>query len=541
MRNIKLAFRKFRSDALFSGINSTGLSVSLAVCLLIVLFIKEEVSYDGFHTKAPRIALFRQFEGSAGSGSGFRNLLKSNIAQIEQATRLLPVKPVITNTSNNQSFYESGFYFADSNFLEVFDLKVVQQTDALPFTNPTGVLISQKTAQKYFPASAALGQTLQYNNTQPLTVTGVFEDLPSNSHINIELVAPFAKAPALLNQPLDGYWDGLSLTYVLASESTSFQTLEAQLPATIKKTADPNAGIWKPTFIPLRDIHLRANLDSRVKATNAITEVYVFSAIALLVLLLACFNYINLASARAVFKAKEIGIRKIAGAGKRHIASQYLQESGVFVVLSAAGGLLLATLAIPQFNRIAGTALRPHQLYAPSFVAVYLAAILLLTLLTGLVPAFTLASLKPLKTIQEKASGGRSGFALRKVLVTAQFVVSIAIIIAVLTVLRQLNFIQSRNLGYNRMQVATFNLPTDATPNSKQDFRERLKLLPNIEAAALSSQFPGQGAGNNKLVESFVPAGKDVAYSTLSVDKSFVSLYDIKLLQGTLFSPSTLR
>lgn len=539
MQTLKLAFRKLRRDKLYSVVNITGLSVGLAVCLLIVLFIQEELSYDRFHRNADRIALFQQFENSAGSGSGFRNLLNKNIAGVEEATRLLPAKAVVANKASNQAFYETNFYFADSNFFDVFDVKFLAKQNAKPFAALSSVVISEKAAHKYFGNETALGKTLLFNNKKPLTVAGVFEDFPSNSHIAIDFLTPFSNAIEATGQKLDGYWDGSSLTYILAAHGTSASQLQKSLPALVKSLRDPNAGVWKPAFIPLRDIYLKASLDARVKAPKAITAVYVFSVISLLVLLLACFNYINLASARMVFKSKEIGVRKIIGASKLQIAVQHLQESALPVFIAAVAGLLLALAAIPFFNHIAGTFLNAAQLSQPQFLFAYAAAVVFLSLLTGFVPAFTLASLKPLGTAKQLLSKGKTSYVLRKVLVTAQFAVSIAIVIAVLVVSKQLSYVQNRDLGYSRKQVLTLNYPADAKVESKQYFKEQLKALSAVEEASIGSQLPGQGAGINKLVETYLPAGGDLAYSALNVDKDFLKLFNIKLLQGTDFFPTS--
>lgn len=537
---LKIAWRKLFKQKLLSFITVFGLGISLAACLLIALFIREELSYDNFYSRASRIVLFQQFEGSAGSGSGFASLFSRNIPQVEEVTRVIKTKALITNKNKNISAYENNFCFADSNFLKVFDLTFLQGNSNTSFKNPDHILISEKTALQYFSGTNAVGQTLIFNNKKTFYVTGVFKNQPDNSHLKIDLIAGFNRAAALTGQSLDGYWDNMSLTYLLLSKGSTPDDVAARLPQIIKKTNDQNSGIWKPALIPLRDIYLKAKLDGRVKAGKAIDEVQIFSVISLLVILLAGFNYVNITTAKAINYVKEVGMRKIAGATKKHLIKQFLVESLLYTLLAALLALVAGWFAVAPFNNLANTSLQQSMLFSLPFLAVFFGAVILFALLNGIYPALVLSSFNPADSIRKLVVKPNESYLLRRAIVAFQFSVTLVILIAVFVVSKQLSFIHHQYLGYDREQVLTLNLPAEAAPGTKQAFLNKIGGLSSVQSATICSPLPGQGAMNNKLVEDYVPKGKDVGYQYISADKNFITVFNIRLLQGKNFSASSL-
>ena len=535
LRNyFKIAFRNLWKNRVFSVVNISGLALGLCVCLLMVLFVRQELSYDAFHAKADRIVLFQQFENGSGSGSGFAPLLKSQLAQAEAVTRLVKAKPLVGYET--QSFYEPGFCFADSTLFGIFDFPLVAGNAKTALQTPGGVVISERMAQKYFAGQQPLGKTLTYETKHRLTVTGIFKNLPANSHISVDFLCNFRNASELTGQNLNGYWDGASLTYVLLSPGTQASGLMGMLPALARKTNDPNAAVWKLNAIPLRDIYLRHRLDGRVKAVKAIENVYIFSAVALLVLLLACFNYINLSSARATLRAKEVGVRKATGASRPQLFAQFILESALFTFIGMGLAVVSAQIALPAFNTVAGTDLSLGVLLSLKNLALMGGAALLVTLLTGGYPALVLSAFRPAEVLKNVFSGSRRGAAFRKVLVISQFSISIVMITATLVALRQLRFIQHKKLGYDREQMLTLALPGDAPAGSKQAFKQTLQSKATVRAATLCGWLPGQGAGGNKLMEQFVPKGKNTGFRFITADADFLQTFGIRLRQGRSFT-----
>ncbi len=534
---VKIALRKLINEKLLSFIVLFGLTVSLLVCLLIGLFVKDELSYDDFQSNKDRIVLFQQWENSSGSGSGFAPLLKRNIAQAEEVTRVIKAEPLITNGSKTESYYEKNFCFAEANFPKVFNLNFIESNAATAFATPNFLLLSKSTAIKYFGHQPAIGKLLFYDKNKPFYVTGVFDDLPHNSHIKIDFLCDYKQAQTLVGQSLDGYWDGMSLTYLLLSKGTSTTAISKQLPQIISHLHDQNSVIWKPRFIPLKDIYLREKLDGRIQASNAIVDVYVFTAIALCIILLAAFNYVNMTTANAVSHIKSVGVRRILGAQRKQLIQQYLIESFVFVGISATLAWAAAFVGVVVFNAIAHTTLSSSVLYSGNFVFFYVGSVLLFAVVNGLYPAYFLSSFKPFDAIRKRIFNvHRSDYSLRKALVVFQFTISIIMMIVVVVVSRQLQYIHNQNLGYNRDEVLTFAFPSDASSTQKQTFLNKMAATPDVSNATVCSRLPGEGAFGNKLVETYVPAGKEVAYQNFSFDQHYLGVFGIRLLQGRNFS-----
>ncbi|MFT3750500.1 MAG: ABC transporter permease [Agriterribacter sp.] len=532
---LKIAWRKLGRQKLLSFVTVFGLAMSLAVCLVVTLFIKNELSYDSFQSRADRISLFRQYENGAGSGSGFAALLK-NLSGVEQVTRIIKTTALLYNGNKTFSAYENNFCFADSNFLKIFDINIITGNADAAFNNPDGILISQRTALKYFQDQDAVGKPILYNGSKVFYVTAVFQNLPANSHLDIDAVANFKNAASLSGRNLDGWWDNQSLTYVLLLPNSSFDNVTRQLPEMMKQTKDQNAKVWKPSIVPLRDIYLKENIsDNRIKAPGAITEVYIFSVVSLLIIVLAAFNYINITTAKAITYLKEVGVRKIIGAGKRQLVQQFLTESLLNVLVAAILALAGAWWGIALFNYITGASLRQSDIFSAYTLLAYFAAVTAFALINGLYPALGLSSFKPADSVKRKILTTKSRHYLQSALVTFQFTITIVILIALFVVSKQLYYVHHQNLGYNRKQIVTLNLPADTKADTKQTFITQLRSIASVENVAVATPLPGSGSMRNKLVEDYVPKGKDLSYSYVAADENFLSTFDISLLQGENF------
>lgn len=270
----KIAWRNFRRDRSYSLLNIGGLAIGLTICLAILLYVQDEWSYDAFHANADRIALFQQFEGNAISGGAWKPLLERELGQVQEVTRLLPTKALLT--VEDQSYYEPNFYFADSTIFNVFTFPLLQGNAEEALNAPYSLVLSETMAKKYFDNENPIGKTIRYNKKQDLVVTGVMRDLPGNSHQEIDFLTNHSKAEELIGLNYQGFWDGSHYTYVLLSPNSSVTPLNARAADLIKASGDPNGGIWKPTFVPLRDIYLRQALSGKVNSQKAIQNVSVF-------------------------------------------------------------------------------------------------------------------------------------------------------------------------------------------------------------------------------------------------------------------------
>ncbi|GAB3698824.1 ABC transporter permease [Spirosoma flavus] len=532
---IKIAFRNLQKSKVSSFINVLGLTLGLACCVLITAYVLDDLTYDQFHQKADRIVLFQQFENSASSGGKFATDLKQRFSAVSDAVRLTRIKPLIANPQS--AAYESNFWFADSSAFNVFTLPLVQGNPKTALNEQYGVVLSEAMARKYFGVENPVGQPLHINNKATLHVTGVLRSLPTNSHLKIDFLANYANANELAGYEVtNNYWGSNDTwTYLLLAPGTNAATLEAQFPAYLRQLGDPNVSVWKLNLIPLTDIYLRTNL----VATNRLTYAYVFAIVALLILGLACFNYVNLATARATQRAKEVGVRKVLGSSFGQLWGQFLGETllflGIAVILSA--GVVI--LGLPLFNQLSDKQLTIQSMISGERISWLMAGLVVVGLLAGSYPAFVLSSFRPIAALtRSRLPNGGSGW-LRKTLIIGQFSVSIGMIVATLVVYQQLQFVQQRNVGYQRDQILTMDL-RDASDQTKELFKQRVSQIPGVEAATRAFSLPGSGSlRGEKLVSEYVPKGSQTGgIGHLSVDSDFLKTFGIRIVEGRNLDPN---
>ncbi|HEV7347758.1 ABC transporter permease [Telluribacter sp.] len=532
LRNyFKITLRNLWRNPLYSGLNVVGLTLGLTCGLLMTAYVLDELNYDRFHTNADRIVLLQQFEESGVSGGQLATDFKERFAQVEQVVRLKQAAPLLT--SPNLSSYEENFFFADSSAFEVFTLPLIQGDPKTALVERYGVVLSETMAQKYFPKQNPLGQTLRYDNKHTLRVTGVMRELPGNSHHKIHFLANYANANELLGWDVTtNLWAGSTWTYLLLAPGASSQALAAQFPAYLKSLNDPNAAVWKFNLIPLTDLYLRTSLI----APNRLMYVTIFSVVALLIMAMAAFNYVNLATAIATKRAREVGVRKVLGSTSGQLWSQFFGETVLFVGVALVLTALVVPMVLPAFNELADKNLNLVGLFTTGRMAGLLLGLTVLCFLAGGYPAFVLSSFRPAAVLKGSLAGLLGGTRtplLRQALVVGQFAVSIVMIVATLVVSSQLRYVQTKNLGYQREQVLVLNLH-DASVEAKQRFKQEVQKLSGVVSATQSYSVPGSGSlRGEKLVADYAPKGAtDLTINRQSIDENFLETFGIKLIQG---------
>ncbi len=533
---LKIAARNFFKYRLTSAINILGLTIGLVVCLLIVLFVKDELSFDNFHQKADRIVLFQQFQNGALSGSNFAPLLKRKLAQVEQITQVIPHTPLLS--TEEQANYENGFYFVDTAFFSIFDFALIKGNPTTALLQPNSLLLTEKMVKKYFPNEDPVGRTIKFDKNQFLTVTGILEDTPVNSHLPIEFICSAQNIKQLAGGRLNSFWDSRTFTYALLAVNTDIEALVDKLPEIAKETGDPNAQVWQLSFLSLRDIYLKHALYGGVISQKAIENVYIFSVIALLVLALACFNYVSMVTARSTVRAKEVGVRKILGANKKQLLLQFLNESTILIVLALIISLAAIQLILPSFNIFVGKDLLLSSLLDAKEFFLLLGIFLLISLFTGVYPAFALSSFNLVVVAKNSFFNGFRQAFFRKGLVVLQFTISIAMIIATVVVLHQIQFVKHKDLGYEREAILDINFSGNLSTERKQVFQQELAKVSTVKSTSFCSTLPGNGTFFNKLVEGYAPSGEDSGYSYINVDDNFLETFAIELLAGRNFKSS---
>lgn len=553
----KIAWRNVTKYKAISAINLFGLTIGLTCCLLILAYILHETSYDKFQPAANRTyRLSRSFHNEEGVVSlhlgaiapPFGPLLKAEFPEVQTMTRLLS-NGSTAFVYGDKKFYERNVFFADEHLPDVFKLDVVKGNARKALEAPFQVLITEELATKYFGTEDPLDKLVKLDNGIPVKVGGVFKPFPSNTHLHPDVLISFNTlndSTVYGAENLRTNWGNNSfLTYVVLPEHYDAKKLEAKFPAFIDKyyhSPQEPAGFKgsKTTHIyltPLTDIHLRSHLDYEVEENGDIKRVYIFSIIALFILLIACINYMNLSTARSVLRAKEIGIRKTIGAERKEIILQFLTESVLMTWLAILLAFALTTLLLPWLNHVSGQELSMNILLnAPALLALFLAPFVVGSL-SGLYPAVFMSSFQPVKVLKGlfKVSGNLS---LRKVLVVAQFVISIVLIISTVIVFKQLRYMQNKALGYDKEQVITMS-NTSAFGNQYESFRNELLKNTGVKELSRSSRLPSGRLLDDMGVS--LPAGDtvkplNVDLKFLAVDYHFVPTYNMKLLSGRNFS-----
>ncbi|MBD0257087.1 MAG: ABC transporter permease, partial [Cytophagales bacterium] len=554
LRNyLTIGLRNLTRHKGYTFINVLGLTVGLACFLLIALYVKDELSYDRHHAHADRIyRVTRDWVEKSGTVSlhlghvapPFGPLLRSDFGEIEQVVRLLGTSPTVNH--GEKTFNEESVFFAEENLFKVFTFRVTQGNPDRALADPFTVMLSQPMAEKYFKGENPVGKTLRFNNQFPLTVSGVFEPLPPQSHFHPQMLISFKTLEDDRVYGKEGlrtnFGNNSFATYLLLPPGYDAGRLTARLPAFIDKnvTSDGDKpSRWTRLYLQkLTDIHLRSHLDSEIEANGDINYIYIFSAIGVLVLLIACINYMNLATARSAGRAREVGLRKVIGARRGQLVGQFLSESAVLTVVALLLALVLAVGLLPYLNNFTGKSLTFRSLLDGPVVGIVVALALVTGLAAGSYPAFFLASFQPVKVLKGRLGAARNG-GLRQSLVVVQFAISIFLIICTTVVYRQLHYIEGKSLGYRKDQVLVLPAYSGDSAVNYQAFKDELRAGAAVKNAGRSSRIPsGRLLDTNgaQVMKGDSLAFTDVPVKFLNVDHDFIPTYEMKLLAGRNFS-----
>ena len=551
---LKIAWRNLTKHKAFSAINIIGVAVGLACFLLITLYITDELAYDRYNERADRVyRVTRTFLSSDGVPSlylaqaapPFGPLIKQAFPEAEEVVRTLDTGGLLRY--GEHQFDEQDMYFAEANLFKVLSFDLISGNPANALTNPASILFSRPMAEKYFGQENPIGKTVRFENQFDLTVTGVYEPLPAQAHFHPSFLVSFSS----LNDPrvygaegLRTNWGNNSFnTYLLLAEGTDPQRLEKAFPAFQDKHVPPQEGRMPSTWSVLNlqkltDIHLYSHTDSELDPTGEICYIYLFSAIGLFILLIACINYMNLATARSAGRAKEVGMRKVVGAARGQLIGQFLSESLLLVMLALGIALLLVVLCLPALNNFTQKQLSFQAILDPVFLTILIAITLLTGLVAGSYPAFFLTSFRPLGVLKGQiASAMRTG-KLRQVLVVAQFAIAIALIISTMVVYNQMKYIQDYKLGYDKDQVLLLGDAGDSTTNYEA-FKQQLIQTGAVRDMGRSSRIPSGrllDSNNGRTMSGDSMAPISINLRALRVDYDFIPTYQIGMAAGRNFS-----
>lgn len=538
---LKVAWRNIWRNKVFSAINILGLSIGLACCILMFLFIQYELSYDRYNTNAKNIyRLTSEAEGPNGktnlavTPAPWAPLMKKDYAEIKNYTRVLRAEKTDVGEPGKQHFYESDLLYADSTFFDVFSVELEKGNVSKALEQPNSIILTSETAIKYFGDADPIGKTLEVNSfvgRVSVQVTAVAKKLPPNSHFRFNALVSIQTLGDISN-----FWAyHMFQSYVLLNDNSSVNTLEKKLPEFVNKyiANNPQAdGKHDIHLQPLTSIHLHSDMIGEVGINGDITYIYVFAGVALFILLIACFNFINLSTASSLSRAKEVGLRKVVGAERQQLMRQFLSETTLFALISLLLAVGITFLVLPLFNKLSDRELSVDFSSNYILTVVLIALIIVVGLLAGLYPAALLSGFKPVEVLKGKFLKNSRGISFRKLLVTLQFVVSIGLIASTILVSRQLNFLQNKKLGFDKENVVVMSLPKDMDSTKLASFKTSLLNEPSIISAATSSSVPGINIPVNQVNDGSKDLSKAQSVQMLFIGQDFVPTMKMKLVAG---------
>ena len=533
-----IAFRNLLRHKGFSFINVFGLAVGLACCLLIVLYVLDELSYDRFHAKGDRIARVIMDYGfgdqtgqTAHTGTKVAPAFSRDFPEVELATRVYDAKTVVRY--QDKLFEEKAFFYADSTFFRIFSFPLLQGDPVTALAGPNKVVLTASTARKYFGEQHPVGQTLRINDNKDFLVTGVVEDLPANSQIKFDFVASFVSLPASREEQ---WFSANYKTYLLLQNPDAISSLQAKIRGYMQEQMGEQMqgqGYLTYQLEPLTSVHLYSK-HAGFEPNSDIRYIYIFSIIALLILAIACTNYMNLTTARATERAKEVGVRKVMGALRGHLFWQFMGESVIITTAALLLGVLLAELFMPFFNQLAGRQLA-LELLSPWLLLGLLGAGVLISFLAGSYPALALSAYQPVKVLKGNLIAHGSGLWLRKGLIVFQFVISTFLIIGTLVIQQQLRFIQTTKLGYDKEHVLV--LPADRKViENLTALKTELTQHPDIRDVTAAYDMPTEVGWTDRLHAEGMAETESIMTNAMLVERDFVRTLGLEVIAGSNFT-----
>lgn len=533
---LKIAIRNLWKNKTFTFINLAGLTIGLTCCLLMVLYIQHELSYDKFQKNADRIVrVTMEYSFNGGelnkipvTSTKVMPAFRKAFPEVEEGVRISGGNPVLVKYGE-KVFNEPKFLFADSTFFTVFpSFELVKGSGDQVLKAPYMVVVSESAAKKYFGDENPVGKTVQLGSLQKnYLITGVSKDCPSNSQIRFDFLASFSSlGPA----QEESYFNANYTTYLLLTDNQAIDRLQQKIPDFMSKEISDKSTYIGYTLEPYTRVHLYSPFDA-FEPNSSISYVYITGGVALLILAIACFTYINLSTARSIERAKEVGIRKVSGAFRSQVFWQFIGESALITSFAMVLSFAFASVLLPSFNQLADRELNFAQLFQPAVLAAALIILTVISLLAGSYPALVLSRFQPVKVLKGTFRNTASGTLIRKSLTVFQFSISAFLIIATFVMQRQLNYIQTRKLGYDREHVLV--MPTDQRINEKSELL-KTEFLMNPEVLAVSKAYDTPVSIEGGYMISKSPTMEnEMSINANPIDEDFVKVNNLQIVAGT--------
>ena len=543
-----VALRHLWRSRAFSAINILGLAVGLTAFFLIFSWVRFETSYDNFHSKADRIyRVVSRVSTPTGVDSEGMTItpiapnVKKEYPEVEEAVRLSRDGYLVRRGSAR--FMEQGMVMADSGLFRVFDFPLIAGDRNEALRAPGSVVLSETMARKYFGSEDPMGKELLVSgNAVPMKVTGVMKDIPGNSQILADAFVSLSSYRAVYGQPIqDSEWTNHAYyTYLLFRPHTDVAAFERKLPDFMERHHGADARKFQMfetlRLERLRDVYLKSKLDGFV--TGSIRNVWIFSTIGVFILFIACINFVNLTTARSTERAKEVGVRKVVGAGRLQLARQFIGESVLICILAFFLSLILVSILLPPFNLLAGKVVSTGVFSRPLAVAELFLLSLGIGVLAGFYPSLVLSGFRPVSVLKGRFATGTRGLILRRGLVVFQFVISTILIVGTIVVYRQVKYMENQDMGFAKDQEIFID--TNFDPN-RETFKASLSAIPGVLSTCIASGAPGNGYSSAySTIENNKGEMQQMNIDTYFVDFDFIRQYGLKMVAGRAFSPAYL-
>jgi putative ABC transport system permease protein len=549
------ALRNMKKQRGYVIMNVSGLAIGLTSFMFITLYVIHELSYDRFHQNYENIYRLKVVGIMSGgeldqavTAAPMAQAMINDYPEVLKATRVRSMGDWLIKYGENR-FNEDGVLFADSSFFSVFDFRLLKGDPETALARPRSVILTEEYAKKYFDDQDPMGKQMSFEaDTVVYTVTGVVQDVPDNSHIKFDMLASMSSYPGQANSQ---FWINHNFyTYIVVKDGTDKDILEEKFQGMVKKYVGPQItealGISVEDFLnagnafsyvmePLKDLHLRGATQYGLEPLGSESTVYIFAVIALLILIIAIINYVNLATARSATRAKEVGVRKVAGANRRGLVFQFLGESVLIVTVAALIAVILVSALTPSFNQMIGKELSRGILDNPAGILLLIVLVLLVGVSSGAYPAFVLASFNPIEVLKGTLNPGSMSKNMRGLLVVIQFTISIVIIIGTIIVYRQLNYVTKKDIGFNKENLIVIRR-SDSFFRQREAFRDQLLQIPGVENVGFSRAVPGTNFNNNAFLLDEDPEKNTYLINQTQVSFDFAKALGVELAAGRFFS-----
>ncbi|HEY8780672.1 MAG TPA: ABC transporter permease [Mucilaginibacter sp.] len=528
---IVIAFRNIRRNLSYAFLNVFGLTLGIASCLVIFLIVRNELTYDNF-PKADRTyrVTLNAIDFNSNVSLAVAPAMRNDFPELE-VTQVMYRQEVLVKVNNNR-FREKDFVFADEHFPRIFDYQWISGDPKTALSEPNTIVLTESIAKKYFGNKNPMGQVINIENQLNVKVTGVMKDVPGNRSLPFQMLVSFETIKKQLKNQMSFFWaiGGGFFTFILLPEHYSIHQVETRIPAFLHKNWAAN--VSKKVHLPLQSlkaIHFDQRYINNVITPTSKDTYYALFGVALLIIITACINFINLATAQAIKRAKEVGVRKVLGARRSQLIKQFMGETTVLILIALILGIGLAAFFLSNTEKWLSISLSPGQLLEPVAIGWISGITVIVILLAGLYPSFVQSAFRPVDTLKNKSGQVVRGFTLRKSLVVVQFAISQILIVGTLVVAHQMDFFENEDLGFNKDAVISMSIPNQAKTSV---LKQELFNNPGIKQVSFSTGAPSYNSSFTSFNAPQLGVNKDDVTEMKSVDENFIDMFGLKMLAG---------